>query len=134
MNRLQRAVKEDGDKLLTDILFVGFGVWSLIDRPVSWRFTPDLFVLVFNIEFIIIGMILLTGTIFQNYRVKMLGFGLYIMALITVAGVVSFVSTSAVSLLVLAFAVRGYTSIKEMRTQRKFLCDLRSTLRSPPED
>ncbi len=120
--------------MISEVLFVIFGVWSLFDRPVSWRTTPDVFVVLFNIEFIIIGMILLTGTILQSYRIKAFGFALYIMALVTIAGIVSFVGTSTVSILLLAFAVRGYTSIKEMRAQRQFLCDLRSTLRSPPED
>lgn len=134
MNKIIRAVKEEPDRVATDILFITFGVWSMFSRPKSFNSTPELFALTFNVEFIAIGVLLLIGTIMRNYRLKMIGFVLYVIALVTTAGLISVVGQSNVSLLILAFAIRGYTSIKEMRLQQKFLRDLRDTFRSPPKD
>lgn len=106
----------------------------MFSRPKSFNSTPELFALTFNVEFIAIGVLLLIGTIMRNYRLKMIGFVLYVIALVTTAGLISVVGQSNVSLLILAFAIRGYTSIKEMRLQQKFLRDLRDTFRSPPKD
>lgn len=134
MKNIRRALKEDWDGLLTDFLFIAFGVGSFIDQPKSFNRTPELFTHLLQVEFVVIGIILMSATILQNYRLKMAGFILYILALLTMAGLVSVVGSSTVSLLILAFAVRGYTSIREMQTRRQFLCDLKSALRSPPED
>jgi hypothetical protein len=134
MNKVRRAIKEEPDRVATDILFIAFGVAAFFQRPRSFDTTPVLFATLFNIEFIIIGVVLLVGTVRRDYRLKMIGFGLYILALVTTAALISWVGQSVVSLLILAFAIRGYTSIKEMRLQRQFLADLRETLRSPPKD
>lgn len=134
MSKIIRAVKEEPDRVITDILFITFGVWSFFDRPASFRTTPELFALAFNVEFILIGFLLLIGTILRNYRLRVIGFGMYVVALATTAGLISIVGRSSVSILILAFAIRGYTSIKEMRLQREFLRELRDTFRSPPKD
>ncbi len=131
MVKLRRAIREDLDRIITDLLFIAFGVWSFFDRPVSLNRMSEVFACLFNVEFILIGILLLVGTVYRNYRIKTIGFGLYIVALGTMAALVNFVGDSTVSLLILAFAIRGYTSIKEMRVQRKFLNDLRKTLNGP---
>lgn len=119
--------------MITDLLFIAFGVGSFFSRPRSLNSTPEAFAILFNLEFIIIGVILLVGTIYRSYKIKVFGFVLYIIALVTTAGLISFVGQSTVSLLILAFAVRGYTSIKEMRLQREFLMELRQTFKHPED-
>lgn len=134
MSRIRRAVKEDLDRLVADVLFMVFGVWALFDLPDSQSSTPMLFAILFDVEFILLGGVLLAGTITQNYKLKQFGFIVYIIALSTIAALIGVVSQSAVSVLVLALAVRGITSIKELRTRKQFIEEIGQVLRSPPKD
>lgn len=134
MGKLRRALREDLDRVVADVLFMVFGVWALFDLPASQSTTPVLFAVIFDVEFILLGGVLLAGTITQNYKLKQFGFVVYIIALFTMAALIGVVSQSAVSVLVLALAVRGITSIRELRTRKQFLEDIGQVLRSPPKD
>lgn len=133
MRDLHQVIREDWDRVTSDVLFMAFGIWALIDHPTSQSSTtPYIFTLIFNVEFIILGFILLIGTLTGNYKLKLLGFIIYIIALVTMAGLIAFVSKAATSLLVLALALRGITSIKELRARKQFLADLNKVLKGPP--
>lgn len=134
MGQLRRAIKEDPDRLVSDALFIAFGVAALLDRPRSQAPTPEFFSILFNIEFIILGILLMVGTITQNYRLKILGFTIYIIALGTMGFLVAFVSQSVISLLMLAVAIRGYTSIKEMQRRRQFISELERAIKPEVDD
>lgn len=134
MNRLRRALREEWDKLAAHLLFVVYGVLALIFRPESQSHTPPFFAVLFNVEFIVLGLLLTLGTILQSYRLKLLGYVLYIIALVTTAGLIATVNQSPVAVLVAAFAIRGYTSIKELQHGRKFIHDLKIVLKDPSGD
>lgn len=134
MGRLRRAIKEDFDRLTSDALFIAFGATALLNRPVSQGSTPEFFAVLFNVEFIILGILLMWGTITQNYRLKVLGFVIYIIALGTMGLLVAAVGNSSVSLLILAVAIRGYTSIKEMQRRRQFISELEKALKPGVDD
>jgi hypothetical protein len=134
MGRLRRAIKEDPDRLISDALFIAFGVSALIDGPRSQSATPVPFQILFNVEFIVLGILLMVGTITENYRLKVLGFTIYIIALGTVGLLIAAVSQSVTSLLIIAVAIRGYTSIKEMQRRRQFISELEKAVRPEVND
>lgn len=134
MGKLRRAIKEDLDRLMSDALFIAFGVTALLNRPVSQGSTPQFFQIMFDVEFIILGILLMWGTITQNYKLKVLGFIIYIIALGTMGLLVAVVSQSSVSLLILAVALRGWTSIKEMQRRRQFISELEQVLKPGVND
>jgi hypothetical protein len=134
MGRLRRAIKEDPDRLISDALFIAFGVSALIDGPRSQSATPVPFQILFNVEFIVLGILLMVGTITENYRLKVLGFTIYIIALGTVGLLIAAVSQSVTSLLIIAVAIRGYTSIKEMQRRRQFISELEKAVRPEVDD
>jgi hypothetical protein len=88
----------------------------------------------FNVEFIVLGILLMVGTITENYRLKVLGFTIYIIALGTVGLLLAAVSQSVTSLLIIAVAIRGYTSIKEMQRRRQFISELEKAVRPEVDD
>jgi hypothetical protein len=134
MGRLRRAIKEDPDRLISDALFIAFGVAALIDGPRNQSATPVPFQILFNVEFIVLGILLMVGTITENYRLKVLGFTIYIIALGTVGLLIAAVSQSVTSLLIIAVAIRGYTSIKEMQRRRQFISELEKAVRPEVND
>lgn len=134
MGQLRRAIKEDFDRLASDALFIAFGVAALLNRPTSQGSTPQVFQILFDVEFIILGILLMIGTVTQNYKLKLLGFIIYIIALVTMGLLVAVVNHSSVSLLILAVAIRGYTSIKEMQRRRQFISELEQALKPGVDD
>lgn len=134
MNRICRALREEWDRVAAHLLFVVYGILALIFRPESQSQTPSFFAILFNIEFIVLGLLLTLGTILQNYRLKFVGYTLYVIALVTMGGLIATVSRSPVAFLILAFAIRGYTSIRELQHGREFIRDLRSVLKEPSGD
>lgn len=134
MNRIRRALREEWDRVAAHLLFVVYGILALIFRPESQSQTPPFFAILFNVEFIVLGLLLTLGTVLQNYRLKFVGYTLYVIALITMTGLIATVGRSPVALLILAFAIRGYTSIRELQHGREFIRDLRSVLKEPSGD
>ena len=134
MNQLRRALREEPDRLAAHFLFAVYGVLALIFRPESQSQTPPFFAILFNVEFIVLGLLLLLGTVFQSYRLKFVGYTLYIIALVTMAGLIAFVGHSPVAILIAAFALRGYTSIRELQHGRQFIRDLEHVLKEPSGD
>lgn len=134
MDQIRRAVQEEPDRMLAHTLFVLYGVLALIFRPESQSQTPSFFAILFNVEFIVLGLLLLLGTIRQSYILRLAGYTLYIIALLTMAGLIAFVGHSPVAVLIVAFAVRGYTSIRELQHGRRFIHDLRRVLKEPSGD
>lgn len=134
MKQVRRALREEPDRLAAHFLFAVYGVLALVFRPENQSRTPSFFAILFNVEFIVLGVLLLLGTIRQNYYLRLAGYTLYIIALVTTAGLIAVVSHSVVSVLVIAFAVRGYTSIKELQHGRRFIQDLKQALKDPSGD
>lgn len=133
MNQLRRALRQEPDRLVAHTLFVVYGVVALFDPPVSQSSTPELFSQIFNVEFIVLGSLLLVGTIRQSYLLRLAGYTLYIITLLTMAALIGF-RGSPVAIIVLAFAVRGYTSIREIQAGGKFLKDLRRVFKDSSGD
>lgn len=133
MNQLRRALREEPDRLLAHTLFVVYGVVALYDPPVSQSSTPELFALIFNVEFVVLGSLLFLGTIRQSYILRLAGYTLYIITLVTMAALIGF-RGSPVAIIVLAFAVRGYTSVREIQASGKFLKDLRRVFKDSSGD
>lgn len=131
MSRLWQVVHESYDKLITHALFIAFGVNALFVVPRSQSTTPTIFAIIFDVEFIVLGLILMVGTILGNYRLKLLGYLFYIIAMLTIGLLIIFVTYSPVSLLVLAFAVSGFSQIKEMKGRRDLLIEIQKMTRGP---
>lgn len=131
MGQIKRALKEDLDKILTNGLFIAFGISALFIRPGSQSTQESLVAVIFDGQFILIGVLLMLGTIIGSYRIRVLGFILYTICLSTLALLTMIVGHSVVSLLLLAFALRGYSSIREMKINRRFIAELGHALERP---
>lgn len=107
------------DEVLTSILFALFGVGALLTPPRAQSTTPIFFAYLFNIEFILTGVILIIGTLTHKYYLRMLGYTLYIQALATIGGLIALTSQSPVALLCFAFATHGIFNIRFLRRDWK---------------
>jgi hypothetical protein len=134
MEQVRRALREEFDRVSAHLLFVVYGVLALVFRPESQSQTPPFFAILFNVEFIILGVLLTVGTVIQSYRMKFVGYTLYVIALVSMAGLILTVGRSPVSILILAFALRGWTSIRELQHGRQFIRELKTVLTEPSGD
>src|SRR6185436_19105246 len=119
MSHWRKVVRREWDRIVTDICFIIYGIWTLVDPPRSVASqTPQSIVILFAAEFIFAGLALMLGLLIGNWQLRVAGTIVYCIGLGTTAGLVFLYSQSAVGILLIGFALQGLTNLRTSRENR----------------
>jgi hypothetical protein len=124
--------RRDWDQLAQASLMVLFGIWGLSGAPRSSALSPlgTAALLVFDIEFIVVGVLLIIGLRTNSWVLRRRAYMIYSAALLLLAAMLVFVRPSSFIALALGFAMQGIVTVRMLRRQEQIA--LRA-LRDPHE-
>ena len=108
------------DELLVACLFIVFGVLSLTNPHTrslrgQQETVPIVFKILFDLEFVLAGLLIIIGILVHSYTLRILAHILYCIGLFTVGGLILTFSHSYVAFICFAFAGHGVFMIRNLR-------------------
>lgn len=121
------------DRLLTYLCFVAFGVMSMLAPTASMDSGPKLFSFLFDAELTAAGLILLASVFTGSTWQRWVGYSMFLIGMLTIAGLVLVGSGSPVWVLVLGVAFQGIVSLRDTSEEARVSHELAELARELQE-
>lgn len=115
---LRTILTQHWDRLATYTCFTAFGIASLAEPSYSLR-TPSFFSVLFHLELVLAGVILMISLFMNTHWMRVCGYVIYLIGMLTIAGLILIRSGSPVWLIVLGFAFQGMISVRYVTRERR---------------
>lgn len=117
-------IRKYWDRIATYGCFGIFGVVQIVHPIASTTGTPRPVALLFNIELIMASIILMASLFRDSTRLRIIGYTIYLIGMLTISGLILLNSGSSIWILVLGFAFQGAISVRYVSRDRKVAHDL----------
>lgn len=112
-------LQRDWDQLVQALLMIVFGAWGLTGAQQKSLAPLGAIVMVFDVEFIAVGVMLIIGLRTNSWAIRRRAYVLYSLALVTLAGLLAYFGPSPFIALALAFAMQGVVTVRILRRQEQ---------------
>lgn len=119
MSELIKSARTNWDRLLKYACFIAFGVSSLFDPTPSTRSMPAVFLMMFNIELILAGVLLVISLFHPSMWWRYIGHTIIGVALVTLAALILLQNQSPLWILLMGLAIQGVISVRDTKRYRQ---------------
>ena len=109
------------DRFITYSCFIAYGAWSLLresnEGTAQAAFDP-FWGFLFNVELVVAGTLLMVSLIRDSLWIRWLGFGIFFIGMVTVAGLIIVGPGTPTGVLVFGLAMQGLISLRNVSKAR----------------
>lgn len=113
-----RKTVDNWDRLITYSCFSAFGIAAMIGPTPIIRNDTTAFSFAFNFELVLAGFILIASVYRESAKLRILGYVIYLIGLVTIAGLIMVNTSSPFWILVIAFVFQGIVSVRYIAKER----------------